>query len=73
MLVSFVLSAIKFISGEKTSKAQAACWTPVSSGDSGPAVQSRRAAVAAVAAAVIKLLNKLTARLVMVISADNEQ
>ena len=27
VLVSFVLSAIKFIFGEKTSRAQAACWT----------------------------------------------
>jgi len=27
LLISFVLSAIKFISGEKISKAQAECWT----------------------------------------------
>jgi hypothetical protein len=39
LIISFLLSAIKFISGEKTSKAQAACWTappvPSATGDSG--------------------------------------
>ena len=36
LIISFLSSAIKFISGEKTSKAQAACWTtPFPPPDSG--------------------------------------